>query len=241
MNLKYSGWLLAVLGQVLIVLGFFYFFDVTSLTGGNVCWLDFIVVSIVYWLCLTTFFSHPIALDDPSGKQAAGLGIRWGALTLYGVAAIAVVVLGMIVAINDKEVFRFKWQLLLQVLFLFLLLVSLYTSCSVNAFAGKVHAKEGRIKDGKTDIRIELQELMEIAQSSASVPEQVQSRISAIYDDTRFITPSASSEAKRADDKILADISTLSYAITDYELNKERISETLVALERHFRQRKSAC
>lgn len=238
MKLNIIGWVLALAGQILIALGFFCFFDVISLVGEDVCWLDFLTVSFVYWAWLVLTWRHPILTNDRSGRQASGLGIRWGALILYGVSAIIVIVAGLAMA-DDPDAFRFKWQLLIQLGLLFLFIVAIYVSAVTNAHSGQVFRQEETIREGKDSIRIEIQDLMYKADMTKGVPEEVKVRIHSVGDEVRYLSPNGSSEARRLDDEIVEDIRMLGYALTDYRMNSRQVSDLLDTLEQDFRRRKA--
>lgn len=238
MNLKTMGWALGLFGQLLIALCFFAFFELQNLIGIETCWLDFVVVSLVYWALISTFFRHPIDLDDPSGKQAAGLGLKWQCLKFYCITAIAVVGIGIYANMDGSFSFPFRWQLLTQIVLLFVALVWLYVSASVTSFAGKVHADQQQTMSGKVNLKIDLADLVEASQANPGVPADVQKRIATLSAEIRFLSPSKSAEATALDARITDEVRALSLALTDSEVNSERIASLLSAIERHFARRK---
>lgn len=232
------GWALALTGQLLIALGFFYFFDVAGLAGLDVCCLDFFVVSVVYWVWLVSLFRTPVNPADKSGSQAAGLGLGIAAISFYSIAALVAVALGLIYAGTGS--FPFKWQLLIQLLLLFLLGMGLLLSRKTSEHVGEIYAQEEGARAGKVNLRMELQYLAGLSETSAGVPADVKARIRNLANEVRYITPSTSPEARMADDKIVADIRSLSYALANYAMNRERIAALLDSLGRHFSRRKAA-
>lgn len=236
MNLKPAAIALAIFGQALIALCFFYFFNLLQLLGTATCVLDFVVVSLIFWLWATTFVVHPIALDDPSGKQAAGLGLKWGSITLYSIFAGAVVVFG-IVSASMNEPFAFKYQLLTQAILIFILLVMFFLSAYTTSFAGKVYSDQQQQMQGHADIRTAIAELAE-ASMLHDVPAELRERLSTLKGETRFIAPSSSAEARALDKTIEKEASEIRYALSDYKLNAENIDRLLTDLERHLTQRK---
>lgn len=239
MNLKTTGWLLAIFGQILIILCFFVFFNLSDLIGSANCWLDCIVLSLIYWLWISDFFRHPIDLDDPSGKQAAGLGLRWSCIIFYSVCAGAVAIAGIVMEVSGMS-FPFKWQLLAQLLILFIALAWLYIASSTTTFAGKVYEKEQQKMSGKVNLRYTLSELAEASVTNIGVPTDIVDRIAKLKEDTRYISPSSSMEASSLDSKIENEANALRLTLMDYKLNKDRATTLLTDLERHFAQRKQA-
>lgn len=236
--MKYMGWTLAAIGQVLIVLAFFVVFDVMALVGESVCWLDFVTVSLVYWVWIWTILHSPIDIKDPEGRQAAGLGIRWGALTLYSLLAFGVVATGMAMADNE-EPFEFKWQLLIQIALWFFFAMSIYFSIQANEQAAHVYGEESRVREGKSAIQSEMRGLLTKAERSSDVPADVKNRIHVLDAEVRFLSPSGTAQATRMDDRIIDEVRTLAYAISNYALNREQVARTLEMLERDFSLRKS--
>lgn len=237
MNLKTFGWLIAIFGQMLIALCFFVLFNLTAMLGTEICWLDFIVVSLIFWLWIFETTRHPINLNDPSGKQAAGLGMRWNCLIFYTLIAGGGAVAFIVAAFNGSPV-AFKWQLLAQLIILFIAAVWLFISSSATAFAGKVYGEEQQKMSGKVNLRSTLSKLAESAATAHGLPSDINSRICRLRDDVRYISPSASEEAQELDRMIEGEATTIRYSLSDYKLNRDQISATLSNLERHFSQRK---
>lgn len=239
MNYKITGWALALAGQAIIALGFFYFFDFIGLLGKESCWLNFIGLSVLYWIWLANIYAHPIRLDDESGKQAAGLGIKWGALMLFTVAVLCIFVVTLLLALSGSPL-PTKWQVLAYVIVWFLLAISFFTSGVVTQFAGKVYKDQEIQKAGKVDLKYAFADLMEQIEGTPGLPAEIKERVGALSEDTRYITPSRSADATRADAKVMEDIKALSLSLSDYQLNKERVAQLLPTLERHFKQRRES-
>lgn len=236
MGLNIFAILLGLFGQGLILAGFLLFCDHTP---ENILWLDIIVASIVYWLLATTFGLKPINLEDRTQKQVGGLGIRWYSTLMYSLFSIGYMAICGLCAMDDGQHVAFKWQLILQMLFLFLFLIGMLSTGHATKKTEEIYHKEQNIMHGKEEIKYALNDLSYTADSNPGVPSQIRASLKQISEETRYLTPSSSARALELDNRIFDVANRLRAALTSpYELNSQQIEYMIDQLRRDFQQRK---
>ena len=237
MNIKVLSLLLGLFGQGLIA-GIFFWIIPDSLPG-DVRWLDFIVISIVYWLWMWSFVTPPIDLNDRSQKQVGGLGQRWSAIGLYSFLAVLFVCYNLYAELSgDATALKFSLQLIIQAIFLFLLLGGLLISQGINQKTGSVYAYEQTLKAGKADLKASIQQLLYKSEDFNGVPAEVKERLKKIAAETRYITPSTSAACLALDSDIVRSCDMLRSYLADYEVNQKQISSLIDQLERDLNRRR---
>lgn len=238
MNLRFLAIGLAVIAEILLAVLFFVLIP-QDFIETNVRWLDFVVTSIVLGLCVFNMLKPMVNLQEKSAKQVGGLGIRWYSVGWYSLLAILLIAVNIFIAANGDTPMSFAWQAFCQGILLFLLLCGLLMSeFSIKKTAEVYHSEEA-LKSGKADIKAEVSRLLFSAEDIPGVPSEVRNRIRALSGETRFITPSISSEALNVDKIILEDCRTIIPALTDYEMNKSLINTRLSQLERDIQRRRN--
>ena len=238
MKLNPLGIILALVGQALITCAFLLILPVSIFTGPENMWLDFTVVSIVYWLWVWVLGFAPVKADDPAQRAIGGLGIKWSAIMTYSVLAVGFAVVAMFMAANGTFI-PFKWQLLAQGIILFGFLLALFSSKKASDKTAQVYNDQQVKMGGKTDLKLALGDLLMAAEDNNAVPRDMVQRIQALSRDTRFISPSASAEAAAADERVLYDCDSLAAALADYSMNQQLATQLLSQLERDFRRRRA--
>ncbi len=235
MKTNITSLILAIIGQALIITGFMLF---RGNTPDNILWLNIVVTSIVFWLIAANFtFIQPVRLDDPAGKHAAGLGIRWGAVIWYAILAIGFMAVAGYLN-YQTETISFKWQLMVQAILLFVMVGSLIASQSATDKAGQAYATEQQTMRGKMTIRQALSDLARVAEGTPGIPAEITGQIRHLSDETRYITPSQKTEALYADDRILDLASRLRPVLSAYDMNSQMIASLVSALSSELTERK---
>lgn len=239
MKFNLFGAILALVGQALIACCFLLILPAELLFNGPAnMWLDFTVVSIIYWLWVGVLGFAPVRADDPTQSAIGGLGIKWSAIITYSILAGGFALTGMLMGANGTPL-DFKWQILAQGIILFGLLLALLSSRSASQKTAQVFNDQQQKMAGKADIKFALQDVLTAAEDNNAVPREVVGRLKVLSSDARFITPDASPAAADADRRVLADCDALSAAFFDYAANSRYATELLSQLERDFRRRRA--
>lgn len=238
MNLRIFSIVLGLLGEALIAIIFFALIPEDFLPS-NVRVLDFIVVSIVYGLWIYNILKPMINFADRSHKQVAGLGIRWAAVGWYSILALAFVIGNIVVVgIDDVSPMSFGLQAVIQGFLFLLFLGGLLASEFSMKKAAEVNRSEHIAKQGKADIKSAVSSLVAAAEDSTSVPQEIVNRLKEILAETRYITPSGSSEAETADISIRNCCEILRPTFSDYTINKDVVERYIAQLERYIKRRR---
>ena len=230
MNSKVFSIILGVAGQFLIVALFVWVFDDYIFGGADVKWLDFSVVSVLYWLWALSLCIPAINTKDKSQKAIGGLGIKLYATTMYTVIALGYALIAM-------GSFAFKWQLCFQIIFFFCWLVAINMSFKASEKTKEVYEEEQVMKIGKANIKSALQNAYYNAQDK-HFPAELVERLKRLSDEARYITPSVSADARMLDIKIESDCDSIRIASADFKMNEAKIVQTIYQLENDVQRRK---
>lgn len=236
MRMNYVGWILGILGQGLILLAFLLILPDEIFGLESIKWLDFGVLSIVYWLWISNFTLSPLNLRDPSQKGIGGLGIKWIGSIFYTLFALGFAIACMFYAV-EGTVLAFKWQILAQGVILFFLFVMLFNSAVSMDKVEEVYHAEKEKKEGKKNVRNSLQNLAFMMESRRA-PGAATARVKNLNEEARFLTPSDSDAAVEIENRIADCCEAIMLALTDVEINSRRIEELSEQLEMNFRMRK---
>ena len=230
---------LALIGEGLIFILFLLIFPYGFFGDGSspaVMWLDLTVCSIVYWLWILNAGVAPVSKSDASQTGIGGLGIRLYGSVVYSVIALGFMFVAVLCAVNGTYI-AFKWQIMVQAIIFFCLLMWLYSSTMATKKTGQVYRNEQQAKSGKRDIKYAIANTLAMAEDHGASPD-IQQRLRKLSADTRFISPSSSMDTEYADTHIISECSRLSSALMNPELNKQEIERSTSQLERYFERRK---
>ncbi len=191
------GFAIFVLGIILIFVGFYV--TIPFEKWNNVIWLNAIVLSLVYLFSYVNIFGL-LGIYFDFNEQIAGLGIRLIFIRLYRILAIGSII---ICAYNDVE---FRYQLYLQLLLVFFLLITiLFTRISTeNAVAVEIEQNELR-KNANEILKVVKQfEILFIKDPSNWKIEK--EKIAILKEHVRYITPSNNQSAIQIDAEIVKEI-----------------------------------
>lgn len=227
MNLNLLKLLLGLFGQGLILAGFLLF------RGGcpdNILWLNIVVTSVVYWLLGFSFGMAPIDMRDDAKRQVGGLGISWFSVVSYTICSIGFMA-GCAAYGYGSEGVSFKWQLIVQLALVFFLLMGLLSSASASQKAAETYNREKQMTRGKSGLKYTFADLSAAADGAPGLDPAIKDRIRALSEQTRFITPCDTPEARMADERIYSLANRLRPALFQPELNGSRIESLVAELE----------
>ena len=223
---------LGVIGQALILIIFLFALKTGFFGSESIKWLDFAVISIIYWMWMINILVKPVRFSDPAQKAIGGLGIRWSSCFLYSIFAAGVIILGIGSRIS------FTWQIILQSIILFFFLMMLLQSSIASAKVGRVYEKEQQKKAGKFSIKASLNEILYKAEDSGAASEII-AKLKDLSAETRFLSPSVNPEALRLDSAIEKSCKDVLFALSDPEMNRAQINQSIDQIGRDLKRRKT--
>ena len=192
-----------------------------------------IIVSLVIFTQFALFFFFPlIKLDDSSQKEVGMMGLHFSSLTLCISASLLLMFLGMFLYIP------FIYQLIGQLLILFLLLIGRVVTLGTGNKVSRVYHQEQKIKAGKEELKRNLDDLVDYVSGIKNIEPNILDRVQIVQESIRFISPSANAEAKQFDAEIIDIVQDLKILMRDIVVNREKILDEVSHLERTLNRRK---
>ncbi len=239
MNTRLLTLILVLFAEAIIAIIFFYLIPIQILPT-DIRWLDFIVLTVINIIFVLNILFPLVRLDDKSHQEVAGLGIQWTATGWYAALAFLFMVGNIIYAWQSlSPALSFGIQAIIQSILLLCFCGGIVASRASMQKAQEVYESESREKKGKADIKAALSDLLAKAENTPKLPAEITDRIRRISADTRYITPSGSAEAKKADKTIINDCDIIEVALSDYDMNREIITLNLSRLENDLKSRRS--
>ena len=192
-----------------------------------------IIVSLLIFTQFALFFILPlINLNDASHKEVGMMGLHFYSLYICVPASLLLMFLGIVFGIP------FSFQLIGQLLILFLLLIGRVATLGAGRKVSGVYHKEQNIKSGKELLRRNLDDFVDYISGIRGIDPNIVDRVQVIKESIRFISPSANAEAKHFDAEIVDIIQDLKILMRDTIANREKILDELSRLERTLNRRK---
>ncbi len=215
-------------GEVLI----YFAFTLWCTLEQDILILNMAVSALLYTFLFIDTLVPWIRIKDKSSKDVGVLGLRGLSLTLYLIAAIAVMIL-----CNTVWVCTFNIQLIvhcgLLLCFLFAIIMQVYTGEHIQ----DVHQAEEQVRRNIVNIRRTAQRL-QMALDTANLPPQQTNRLRTLCDNLRYISPSSQAEAQQLEQELDQRIIDLLPMLTS-SANAAYIDAQIAQLEGLYQQRKS--
>jgi|WetSurMetagenome_2_1015567.scaffolds.fasta_scaffold00598_12 hypothetical protein len=222
--------LLLLAGEVLIIFCFLHFgknFDKKVLT------LDIIISSIIYLLCFIDMLFPLINLKDKSQKVIGSIGLRWFFIFFYMLIAIA----AMIIFTKTIPLEITSLYLIHGILF-FLLCVGLYFALQASQKVNEVFQHETQIRGRVEEMRKATKEVMLKLDRVKDIRSDVTKRVTVLYENLRFITPSDNRSAYELETDYLNEIKSVKDCLFEIPYNYDKIFENIENCERTYKERK---
>ena len=222
---------LVMIGGIGVIVASYLCFDL-GFAADNVRYLSLGVSIVAYSLFFVDLLVPWVRFDDPAQRTVGTLGVRWTAILLYAVCSVTSIVL-----MNMLEA-RFSTQCIVHSSLVLLLVLMMVGVLNISHTTARVHAKE---QAARADLNLLKQALMtlKVKTSGVVLPAPVKERIAAFEESLRFIAPSKSNEAHQLEQQIADKVDSLARMLSNYELNADRVSETITALEELYKIRKT--
>ena len=169
-----------------------------------------------------------------NGKRLGTLGLRWVATWLYALAAIATMLLCCLVF--DAS---FSTQLLIHCIFLFGLILGSVAVVGSSAKESEHLHQERVLRNGILDMRQRVKQLQRVACGVAGLPEAYRSRIEALAEEIRFVSPCRNPEAAMLEDRFEETLRTIESLLPAYTQNRDKIETALTRAEQLCAERKA--
>lgn len=194
--------------------------------------LDIVVVCLVatQWVEFALF--PLVNLGKPAHREVGMMGIHFYVINICCVASIALVVFGIIYEIP------FMYQLMGQLLILFVLLVGRMTVLHAGEKVQQIYHEEESMMQGKRSLQATIDDFMDDVASLGTLDPAASQRLSSIHESLRYLTPSSSSEALRYEEQFLLSVSELRVLMRNADTDREKIIEEIGHLERILARRK---
>ena len=230
MNAKTIYKILAhLLGYGLIIGGFIIFGDAIE-TKTRVM---YIIISCLIYTQLVEFTIFPMVnLGQKAHKEVGMMGLHYSAIYLYSVLAIGIMVAGVCLDL------QFKYQLMMQLVALFVLLIGRAVTLHTGDRVQRIHDKEQGGVESKDQIISAMEDFMfRVGDTTDLNPSALQS-LQSIKESLRFLTPSSSAEAKALESSFCQKLADIEVLLRNTSLNAEQISSEVRHLQQILNKRK---
>ncbi|MBP5771460.1 MAG: hypothetical protein J6W75_08890 [Bacteroidaceae bacterium] len=226
---RFFLFLTIVMGYGLIIGGFW-------LLGGEleekVRILDAVVSCVVLTQLFMLLIFPMVNLKKKAHQEVGMMGIHYFSLLMCCLASICYMALGIIYEIP------FLFQLLGQLLLLFLLLMGRTSTLFSGEKVVQVYERERATMKGKDALKKFMADLMSDVSGAGLAPAQAE-RLSALQESVRYLTPSLESEALELDEKIRQTAADVRTMLNDISSNSDRIEASIGRLEQLMARRKN--
>ena len=229
-QLSLLNWIVGAVGEAIIILCFFMFF---ANLPDEIFWLDLVVTSVAYALVYFRAVRPMVNLDDRAQREVPIIGLSFAATGFYAGAAI----LAMIV-MQLAEV-EFKYQILIQILLAFFLLLSFMVGARVSTNTVEVFNHEQKLQVELDRLRREVRHLDRTIAMTPGIPGLVKGRVGEFSSQLRYMSPSNSIEAGDLDREMIEKVKRINSLCSDYEANAEAIDRALSEIMHIAAERKS--
>lgn len=200
---------------------------------SNVFWLDLVVSSLCLAMVVSRAVPPMIDLDDPAQREVGTLGITWVTTFYYTLTAVV-----LMVALQYFEV-EFIYQLLIQIILAFGLLMMFLASNRVSDKVVEVHAREQAMVGGLDNVRSAMRRLDRVVSTNGEIPAQIKGRVTDINGQLRYLTPCNNPAAAELEQEMTDKITMLTHQLSDYNVNADAVMSGLAELEHIVGERKA--
>lgn len=226
---RFYNILAILLGYGLIIGGFLVFGESLE---NRVKILDIIVSCLIFTQFVQFSLFPLINFGDSSHKEVGMMGIHLFVLNFCCIISIGIMLCGIIYHIP------FKFQLMGQLVVLFILLIGRVGTLYAGEKVQQIHRKEQVIMHGKLSLKSVMDNFMDDIAIVKDLDPIVKQKLQIIHESMRFLSPSSNSEALIFDEQFSQSVEDLKILMRNTNLNKEKILEETEHLERILSRRK---
>ena len=230
MNAKTIYKILAhLLGYGLIIGGFIIFGDAIE-TKTRV--MDIIISCLIYTQLVEFTIFPMVNLGQKAHKEVGMMGLHYSAIYLYSVLAIGIMVAGVCLDL------QFKYQLMMQLVALFVLLIGRAVTLHTGDRLQRIHDKEQCGAESKDQIISAMEDFMDRVGDTTDLNPSALQSLQSIIESLRFLTPSSSAEAKALESSFCQKLADIEVLLRNTSLNAEQISSEVRHLQQILNKRK---
>ena len=230
MNAKTIYKILAhLLGYGLIIGGFIIFGDAIE-TKTRV--MDIIISCLIYTQLVEFTIFPMVNLGQKAHKEVGMMGLHYSAIYLYSVLAIGIMVAGVCLDL------QFKYQLMMQLVALFVLLIGRAVTLHSGDRVQRIHDKEQGGVESKGQIISAMEDFMDRVGDTTDLNPSALQSLQSIKESLRFLTPSSSAEAKALESSFCQKLADIEVLLRNTSLNAEQISSEVRHLQQILNKRK---
>ena len=222
--------LLILVGEALIITSWIFF---GSSIDSNVLTLDIIVSSIIYSLFFIDALFPMLDFKEKSQKIVGSLGIRWFITTIYNVLAIGAMVVFLFIKPID-----INGQILIQAIFLFVLLIGLYSASTSSEKVEEIFLDESQKFNRLTINKKTVEKLQFKLFQLKNIPPEIISGIADLYEELQYISPCNNPESIELEENLLKEVKAINDSLFEIPLNSIRILEKISLCQRICHARK---
>jgi hypothetical protein len=194
--------------------------------------LDIVASCLIFTQFAQIFVLPMINMSRTGHREVGMMGIHYYFVGLCCVLSVAVMIFGIL---QDVE---FKYQLVCQLVVLFLLLVGRVSVLRAGEKVQQVYEMEENAMSGKKNLRAVMDDFMDYVATIGELDPTVKSRLSDIQESLRFVTPSSNPDAKNLECQFSQIVEDLKMLMRDTTMNGERITDETEHLARILLRRK---
>ncbi|MDD2285314.1 MAG: hypothetical protein PHQ11_07950 [Paludibacter sp.] len=223
---------IALLGGEAIIIAAFILFRGSLAT--DILVLNVVVSSIIYGLFFLDIIVPWIDLNDKMGRKVGSLGVRWFFTWLYGITAIAVMLVG-----NLAYEWSFTLQIIIHCVLLFFLILGFVASLHSREKVQEVYQQETFNRNGINEMKMAMRGLKDKMIDSPNLPDYFIREINKLEDSLRFISPTENADAQGLEQQFISVINDIEFAISNFSMNEESIGRNLKKAVRIYQSRKN--
>lgn len=223
------NWIVFAVGAAVLILCFFMLLAPVMQT--DVFWLDLCVSLIIYGLFYFRAVKPMVNLDDPAQREVSYLGFSFASIGIYAAAAIF-----FMLATCWLD---FKYQLLIQIILAFLLLLAFMVGTRMSEKTVEVFNNEQRLLDQLDNLRREMSRLDRTMAMSPGIPAQIKGQVSDLMNQVRYIAPCNNVEARDLEVEMTIKVQRINSLCSDYEANADSIPRALNGVAHILQERKA--
>ncbi|MBE6331147.1 MAG: hypothetical protein E7070_02400 [Bacteroidales bacterium] len=220
------------LGYVLIIAGFFVF---GSSLAADVKTLDIVASCLIFSQFVLLFVFPMVDFTKKEHKEIGMMGIYYVVLNVCCLGSLGFMAAGIVFGI------AFKYQLMVQLFFLFVMLVGIAASLHAGKKVESVYAQEQSALRGRDSMKVVMSDFMdELAlRQGEPLDAQLLQRLQSVLENVRYIAPSRDERASAKEEQFRQTLSSLRNLLKDVSFNSSRIDAEVTRLEQIVRQRKN--
>lgn len=199
----------------------------------NVLVLNIIVSLLIIAILFSDLLIPWSKPEDKSQRRIGNMGLRWGVTSFYSIVAIGIIALSIIYDLT------FGVQLFIHLVALVLLLSGYALVAFSASNIARIHAKQETEIAGVDAMRREAKALYNDAMDKGDIAPEIISRLSALNDELRFVSPSNNQDAAALEKRFVDLAAAARQMIPAYSFSEQSFVAELTKLERILKDRKN--